>query len=132
LYCKAFQSAGTRTERTPSLWSPPIPAAAEPSDIVIDRAAMKVSVRGNDVQTTTSEFRLVDYLAQHRGQVFTRDVLLDEVWGEMQFVFGGEEFAPCISGPLGSRVQSTSALPARTDPWAVTGPFCSQVAHTNS
>jgi DNA-binding response OmpR family regulator len=59
---------------------------SEPTDIVIDRAAMKVSVRGSEVVTTTLEFRLVDYLARHRGQVFTRDVLLDAVWGEMQFV----------------------------------------------
>jgi len=58
----------------------------EPTDIVIDRAAMKLSVRGTHVATTTLEFRLVDYLAQHRGHVFTRDVLLDAVWGEMQFV----------------------------------------------
>jgi DNA-binding response OmpR family regulator len=59
---------------------------AEPTDIVIDRAAMKLVVRGTEVVTTTLEFRLVDYLARHRGQVFTRDVLLDAVWGEMQFV----------------------------------------------
>jgi DNA-binding response OmpR family regulator len=65
----------------------PIPRKdAEPTDIVIDRAAMKLSVRGSEVTTTTLEFRLVDYLARHRGQVFTRDVLLDAVWGEMQFV----------------------------------------------
>jgi DNA-binding response OmpR family regulator len=65
----------------------PVPNSdAEPTDIVIDRAAMKLSVRGSEVTTTTLEFRLVDYLARHRGQVFTRDVLLDAVWGEMQFV----------------------------------------------
>ena len=57
-----------------------------PTDIVIDRAAMKLSVRGNEVVTTTLEFRLLDYLALHRGRVFTRDLLLDAVWGEMQFV----------------------------------------------
>jgi DNA-binding response OmpR family regulator len=61
-------------------------AASGPTDIVIDRAAMKLSVRGNEVATTTLEFRLLDYLALHRGRVFTRDVLLDAVWGEMQFV----------------------------------------------
>jgi len=59
---------------------------AEGGEIVIDKAAMKLSVRGNEVPTTTLEFRLIDYLARHRGQVFTRDVLLDAVWGEMQFV----------------------------------------------
>lgn len=63
----------------------PIPIA-EPTDIVIDSAAMKLSVRGDEVETTTLQFRLVDYLARHRGKVFTRDLLLDAVWGEMQFV----------------------------------------------
>jgi DNA-binding response OmpR family regulator len=65
----------------------PVPACdVDPVDIVIDRAAMKVLVRGNEVPTTTLEFRLVDYLACHRGHVLTRDLLLDAVWGETQFV----------------------------------------------
>jgi two-component system alkaline phosphatase synthesis response regulator PhoP len=62
------------------------PFPVEPADIVIDHGAMKLYVRGSDVVTTTLEFRLVDYLARHRGHAFTRDVLLDAVWGEMQFV----------------------------------------------
>ena len=62
------------------------PFPVGPADIVIDHSAMKLSVRGADVVTTTLEFRLVDYLARHRGHAFTRDVLLDAVWGEMQFV----------------------------------------------
>ncbi len=59
---------------------------AGPADIVIDHSAMKISVRGTEVVTTTLEFRLVDYLARHRGHTFTRDGLLDAVWGKMQFV----------------------------------------------
>jgi DNA-binding response OmpR family regulator len=58
----------------------------ESADVVIDSAAMKLSVRGNDIETTTLEFRLVEYLARHRGYVFTRDSLLDAVWGATQFV----------------------------------------------
>ena len=58
----------------------------EPADLVIDSLAMKVSVRGSEVPTTSLEFRLIEYLARHRGQVFTRDLLLDAVWGDMQFV----------------------------------------------
>jgi DNA-binding response OmpR family regulator len=61
----------------------PRPQAA---DLVIDSAAMRLHVRGAEVPTTTLEFRLIEYLARHRGQVFTRDVLLDSVWGDMQFV----------------------------------------------
>jgi DNA-binding response OmpR family regulator len=58
----------------------------ESADLVIDSLAMKLSVRGSEVPTTSLEFRLIEYLARHRGQVFTRDLLLDAVWGEMQFV----------------------------------------------
>jgi DNA-binding response OmpR family regulator len=59
---------------------------SETADLVIDSLAMKVSVRGSEVSTTSLEFRLIEYLARHRGQVFTRDLLLDAVWGDMQFV----------------------------------------------
>jgi DNA-binding response OmpR family regulator len=58
----------------------------EAADLVIDSLAMKLSVRGSEVATTSLEFRLIEYLARHRGQVFTRDLLLDAVWGDMQFV----------------------------------------------
>jgi DNA-binding response OmpR family regulator len=58
----------------------------KPTELVIDSLAMKISVRGTEVTTTSLEFRLIEYLARHRGQVFTRDLLLDAVWGDMQFV----------------------------------------------
>jgi DNA-binding response OmpR family regulator len=65
-----------------------LPAArpGNPADLVIDSLAMKISVRGTEVTITSLEFRLIEYLARHRGQVFTRDLLLDAVWGDMQFV----------------------------------------------
>lgn len=56
------------------------------ADIVIDPSAMKISVLGKEVTTTTLEFRLIEYMARHRGKVFTRDALLDAVWGDLQFV----------------------------------------------
>jgi DNA-binding response OmpR family regulator len=59
---------------------------ADSTDLVIDSGAMKLSVRGTEVPTTTLEFRLIEYLARHRGRVFTRDLLLDAVWGDMQFI----------------------------------------------
>jgi DNA-binding response OmpR family regulator len=55
-------------------------------DIVIDSWAMRLLVRGVEIPTTTLEFRLVEYMARHRGQVFTRDFLLDAVWGDMRFI----------------------------------------------
>ncbi|MGA8152309.1 MAG: response regulator transcription factor [Terriglobales bacterium] len=68
-------------------FAPAIPhSGKEAADLIIDSLAMKVCVRGNEVPTTSLEFRLIEYLARHRGQVFTRDLLLDAVWGDMQFV----------------------------------------------
>ncbi len=63
-----------------------IDTRSEDADIRIDSSAMKLSVRGVEVTITSLEFRLIEYLAQHRGQVFTRDLLLDAVWGDTQFV----------------------------------------------
>jgi DNA-binding response OmpR family regulator len=56
------------------------------ADLVIDSWGMRLLVRGIEIPTTTLEFRLLEYLARHRGQAFTRDFLLDAVWGEMRFV----------------------------------------------
>lgn len=61
-------------------------APTETFDLVIDPNAMKVFVRGKEIRTTPLEFRLIDYMAQHRGKVFTRDALLDAVWSDLQFV----------------------------------------------
>jgi two-component system phosphate regulon response regulator PhoB len=38
------------------------------------------------ITTTTTEFRLLEYLARHPGRVFSRDQLLDAVWGDSRFV----------------------------------------------
>ncbi len=51
------------------------------NDVQIDAAAMKVFVGGIEVITTTLEFRLIYYFAKHQCRVFTRDQLLDAVWG---------------------------------------------------
>jgi DNA-binding response OmpR family regulator len=55
-------------------------------ELEIDIASMTVRVDGRLVVTTVREFRLLEYLARHRGRVFTRDQLLDAVWKEGSFV----------------------------------------------
>ena len=55
-------------------------------DLQIDITSMTVLVEGRTVLTTVREFRLLEYLARHRGRVFTRDQLLDAVWKESSFV----------------------------------------------
>jgi DNA-binding response OmpR family regulator len=55
-------------------------------DLEIDTSSMTVHVQGRNVLTTVREFRLLEYLASHRGRVLTRDQLLDAVWKETPFV----------------------------------------------
>jgi len=65
----------------------PLPAAViTAGELEIDAAAMVLRVRGAAITTTATEFRLVHYLAQHAGRVFTRDQILDAVWRETTFV----------------------------------------------
>lgn len=65
---------------------PLAPSVYRAGDVEIDTGAMLLSVRGNAVTTTATEFRLIDYLARHPGRVFTRDQLLDAVWRDTAFV----------------------------------------------
>jgi DNA-binding response OmpR family regulator len=61
------------------------PAAAEGGlrfgDLLIDRRSREVSVGQTRITLTHREFDLLAYLAASPGQVFSRDQLLDQVWG---------------------------------------------------
>jgi DNA-binding response OmpR family regulator len=53
---------------------------------VINPSTMRVAIGGKEIPTTPLEFRLINYMAHHQGQEFTRDALLDAVWGDLLFV----------------------------------------------
>ncbi len=52
----------------------------------IDTAGKKVTVRSTPVELSATEYRLLEHLAGHAGRVFSRDDLLDAVWGDTRFV----------------------------------------------
>ena len=55
-------------------------------DIVVDRAAHRVRRADKEIHLGPTEFRLLDYLMQHPGRVFSREQLLDAVWGSDVYV----------------------------------------------
>jgi phosphate regulon transcriptional regulator PhoB len=55
-------------------------------DLLIDPFSYRVSRQGNPVTLSTLEFRLLHYLASRPNKVFSRDQLLDAVWGTERFV----------------------------------------------
>ena len=65
---------------------PMTPSVVKFEQVEIDAGAMQLRVKGQLVTTTATEFRLLDYLARHPGRVFSRDHLLDAVWGDARFV----------------------------------------------
>jgi DNA-binding response OmpR family regulator len=62
------------------------PSPLKVGEIEIDPSAMTLTVRGQTVPTTATEFRLLDYFARHLGRVFSRDHLLDSVWRDTSYV----------------------------------------------
>lgn len=55
-------------------------------DITIDRTGHTVARAGQDIHLGPTEFRLLDYFMQHPGRVFSREQLLDSVWGSDVYV----------------------------------------------
>jgi two-component system, OmpR family, response regulator len=49
-------------------------------DLVLDRLAHRVTRGGEAIQLQPREYRLLEYLMKHRGQVVTRTMLLENVW----------------------------------------------------
>ena len=52
----------------------------------LDTRTQEVTVRGQLVELSALEFKLIHFLASHPRQVFSRERLLDEVWGRDRFV----------------------------------------------
>jgi two-component system alkaline phosphatase synthesis response regulator PhoP len=50
-------------------------------DLVIDSAKCEVSLSGNPIMLTFKEYQLLKFLASNQGKVFTREALLNKVWG---------------------------------------------------
>ncbi|HEY5557597.1 response regulator transcription factor [Acetobacterium sp.] len=50
-------------------------------ELIIEPKAFEVYLDGKKLALTLKEYELLVFLANHRGQVLTRDQLLDQIWG---------------------------------------------------
>lgn len=55
-------------------------------DVTMDLAAHRVHRDGREIVLGPTEFRLLKYLLQHPGRVFSREQLMDKVWGHDIYV----------------------------------------------
>lgn len=83
-------------------------------DLVIHPEAYSVSKRGENIELTHREFELLHYLAQHIGQVMTREHLLQTVWG--YDYFGDVRTVDVTVRRLREKIEDTPSHPV----WLVT------------
>jgi len=55
-------------------------------EIELDRIKKRVSRAGRDINLGPTEYRLLEYLMERPGRVFTREQLLDGVWGSDVYI----------------------------------------------
>src|SRR5271170_4843189 len=60
---------------------PPVSKLLKSGDLELDRARCRVQLNSNEVSLTATEFRLLEFLMSRPGVVFSREQLLDAVWG---------------------------------------------------
>lgn len=55
-------------------------------DLTIDRTSYTISVKGNEINLPKKEFELLYFLAQNPNKVFSREDLLQNIWGTDVYV----------------------------------------------
>jgi len=55
-------------------------------ELSIDPKSRQVTVRGENIELTATEFNLLHFMCSHPRQVFKRDQLLENVWGFSEYV----------------------------------------------
>jgi DNA-binding response OmpR family regulator len=76
-------------------------------DLMIDFERYEVHVKGEPVDLTYKEFELLKFLAIHPGKPFTREALLDKVWG--YDYYGGTRTVDVHVRRLRSKIETRGA-----------------------
>jgi two-component system, OmpR family, phosphate regulon response regulator PhoB len=63
-----------------------IAAVLSSGDIELDREKRRVSRAGREIALGPTEFRLLEFLMESPGRVFSREQLLDSVWGREVYI----------------------------------------------
>jgi DNA-binding response OmpR family regulator len=95
-------------------WTSPTEATSiTVGPLSIDVDAFEVRKRGEPVELTPTEFRLLVELATRAGRVLSRDVLLDNVWGHT-FLGGGSLITMAVRR-LRAKIEDDPANPTQIE-----------------
>jgi two-component system phosphate regulon response regulator PhoB len=62
------------------------PAVTEMGPFRLDRTARRVFLADREITLTSTEFNLLEYFLAHPGRAYSREQLLEAVWGESRNV----------------------------------------------
>lgn len=62
------------------------PGASAIGPFRMDRTARRMFVHDREIELTSTEFNLLEFFLAHPGRAYSRDQLLEAVWGEQRFV----------------------------------------------
>ncbi len=79
-------------------------------DLRLDAGARRATLAGAELSLTTREFDLLAFLMTHPGEAFTREQLLEKVWG---WDFGDQSTVTVHVRRLREKIEKTPAKPAR-------------------
>ncbi len=55
-------------------------------DLVLDAEEVRVTKKGEQINLTHTEFRILELLMRNRGKVYSRERILDHLWGDEKYV----------------------------------------------
>jgi DNA-binding response OmpR family regulator len=73
--------------------------------LVIDTAKCEVAMQGKLIELTFREYELLKFLASYMGRVYTREALLDKVWG--YDYYGGDRTVDVHIRRLRSKIEDS-------------------------
>ena len=84
------------------------PELIQCGDLTIDLARYEVYVNDRQIELTFKEYELLRFLARNKGRVFTREALLNEVWGYEYY--GGDRTVDVHITRLRSKLEDTTHI----------------------
>jgi DNA-binding response OmpR family regulator len=111
----------------------PLQPAGDPTtlasgDLTVDVAAREARVAGRPVALTVREFELLVFLMRHPRQAFTREQLLEHVWG---YTFGDQSTVTVHVRRLREKIEPVPAEPVRiVTVWGVGYRWEPELAHS--
>jgi DNA-binding response OmpR family regulator len=89
---------------------PTVPDVLVDGDLVLDSVRHEVTLQGDTLSLTAREFDLLRFLLAHRGEAFSREDLLQEVWG---WSFGDQSTVTVHVRRLREKVERDPTRPVR-------------------